>query len=339
MGSTGTAAPMGSSSQNINSTISLPMPTPNTSGAPKFKGKLVSDFLDSLEVHADAARLPHTSLPQYVLRYCHYKVRHVIENSTLFAGHDWVAVRTYLIDLYASNDRAPHVSADRLRLWVKKHADAKSFLRIQDVDRYYREFTSQSTVLLAKSLILEAEINVLFYRGIPNALRPKIKRKLPATSTKISSPPTVASVLVILRKEFDEDDLDANTSDVDFHLNSDSDSSSSSNNSCSRTPSPPPKKKKKTVTFESTTVPATTPVEPITPSSIETLEKQMQELRISQANLQRELASARAQNPQIPERRCFICDRSTHRLRAFSDLPTTALNKLMGDIAQHIWPR
>ena len=66
------------SDTSLNAALGVPMPTAGTPGAPKFKGKHVSDFLDVLEQHANSARVPHSLLPGYVLRYCHTKVRMVI---------------------------------------------------------------------------------------------------------------------------------------------------------------------------------------------------------------------------------------------------------------------
>ena len=101
-----------SSDTSLNATLGVPMPTPGTLGAPKFKGKRVSDFLDTLEQHADSARVPHLLLPGYVLRYCHSKVRMVIGSSPLLSGDDWVSTRVYLDDLYGSNDAIPLNSPD-----------------------------------------------------------------------------------------------------------------------------------------------------------------------------------------------------------------------------------
>jgi len=58
-----------------------PMPTPGCPDAPLFKGKHVTDFLDSLEAHATAANVPLNDLPAYVLRYCHLRVRNIIDSS------------------------------------------------------------------------------------------------------------------------------------------------------------------------------------------------------------------------------------------------------------------
>jgi len=95
-------------------TLSIPMPTPGTPNTPLFKGKRVNDFLDSLEQHTDSAKIPHNHLPSYVLRYCHTKVCKVISGSEHFSSDDWVVARSYLLDLYGSNDTVPANSPDRL---------------------------------------------------------------------------------------------------------------------------------------------------------------------------------------------------------------------------------
>ena len=117
--------------------LTTPMPTPGSPNAPLFRGERVTDFLDSLESHADAAKVPRGDLPGYVLRYCHRRVRDIIDTAEHWTQHDWPATRDYLIDLYASNDRKPRNSPDKLRRWVKIHADNRLFSKLQDVDRYY----------------------------------------------------------------------------------------------------------------------------------------------------------------------------------------------------------
>ena len=102
------------------------MPTPGTPGAPKFKGRHVSDFLDALKQHADSTRVSHSLLPGYVLRYCHAKVRLVIGASAHLSGDDWVSMRVYLTDLYGSNDSVPPNSPDRLRHWCSSHGESGS---------------------------------------------------------------------------------------------------------------------------------------------------------------------------------------------------------------------
>jgi len=115
-----------SSDTSLNATLGVPMPTPGTPSAPKFRGKHVSDFLDALEQHADSARVSHSLLPGYVLRYCHSKVRLVIGASALLSGDDWVRTRVYLTDLYGSNDSVPPNSPDRLCHWCSSHGESGS---------------------------------------------------------------------------------------------------------------------------------------------------------------------------------------------------------------------
>jgi hypothetical protein len=63
-----------SSDTSLNMMFGIPMPTPGTPGAPKFKGKHVSDLLDLLEQHANSTRVLHSLLLSCVFRYCHTKV-------------------------------------------------------------------------------------------------------------------------------------------------------------------------------------------------------------------------------------------------------------------------
>jgi len=130
-----------SSESSMVTTIGIPMPTPGMVTAPLFKGKHVEDFLDSLEQHADSARVPHSHLPGYVLCYCHMKVQIVIEGSVVWAGDDWVAARTFLLDPYGSNDSIPVNSPNCLCQWCFKHGESGIVLSQRDVDKYYREFT------------------------------------------------------------------------------------------------------------------------------------------------------------------------------------------------------
>ena len=307
------------SESSIVTTLGVPMPTPGTPTAPHFKGKRVEDFLDSLEQHADSARVPHSQLPGYVLRYCHMKVRIVIEGSNVWAGDDWVTARTFLADLYSSNDSIPVNSPDRLRQWSLKHGESGIVLSRRDVDKYYREFTALSSGL-APTRMLQNEISLCFYRGIPTVLRMKIKKRIPATNLKTSSPPSISSLLGWLRAEFDEEDLDAKIGPVSLDLDSETDTSSSeSDDDIDKIPVKRKKKKPtKKVAFEKT-VPAVPIVEPVGISPVDKLTRQMEELRLEHAEFLRSVKVASAShNPSstqpVRDSRCFFCDCTTHRL-------------------------
>jgi hypothetical protein len=296
----------------------LPMPTPGSPTAPYFKGRHVTDFLDSLEAHATAANLPLNDLPGYVLRYCHLRVRNIIESSTHWTQHNWTAARSHLIDLYGSSDRKPRISSDRLRKWVGLHAETSSISRLQDVDRYYREFTAQSTPLLAASLITTHEANLLFYRGIPSKSRKKIKRKIPEAHQTATSPPSIASILGCLRDQFDIDGIEDDSNDV--RLAPDSDSDSDTNDDLDVGIKSPRSRKKK-VKFDAKHVPTGSTAMPQISTALDALAKelhdQIQTVKAGQEAMLREIATigtpmTPSRNPTY-EKSCFICDLSgTH---------------------------
>jgi len=305
-----------SSDTSLNAMLGVPMPTPGTPGAPKFKGKRVSDFLDALEQHADSARVSHMLLPGYVLRYCHSKVQMVIGSSLLLSGDDWVAVRVYLDDLYGSNDSIPLNSPDRLCQWCSKHGELGNLTSRKDVDKYYRDFTALSADL-APNKMLANEVHLCFYRGIPASLRAKIKKRIPAANLKTSSPLTTKTLIDLLRTEFDDEDLDAKTTYIGVDLDSESDSSSSESDKDIDKVILTKKKKKpsKKVTFEKT-VPAVLIVEPVDLNPVDHLMKQMEDLRLAHAEFLRSVNIApnpNLTNQQIMrEARCFFCDKTTH---------------------------
>jgi len=147
------------------------------------------------------------------------------------------------------------------------------------VDKYYRDFTALSSDLTPHKM-LDNDIYLCFYRGIPTFLHAKIKKRIPVANLKTSSPPTTAMLLGLLHVEFDEEDLDAKTTYVGVNLESDSDSSSSdSDEDIDKVVLAKKKKKKplKKVTFEETVLAAPI-VEPTNLTSMDQLAKQMEEL-------------------------------------------------------------
>jgi len=167
--------------------------------------------------------------------------------------------------------------------------------------------------------MLANEVHLCFYRGIPTSLRSHIKKRIPVTHLKTSSPPTTTMLLNLLRAEFDDEDLDAKTTYVGIDLDSDSDSSSSDSDKDIDKVVLTKKKKKplKKVVFEKT-VPATPIVEPTNLSPVDCITKQMEDLRIAHTEFLRSVnitPNPNLTNQQImKEARCFFCDKTTHRL-------------------------
>jgi len=301
-------------------TLSIPMPTPGTPNAPLFKGKCVNDFLDSLEQHTDSAKIPHNRLPSYVLRYCHIKVCKVISGSEHFSSDDWVVARTYLLDLYGSNDAVLANSPDRLRQWCLKHGEMGFITSRKEVDKYYCKFTALSSNLTPTRMLVN-DVSLCFYRGIPTSLRAKIKKRIPVANLKTSSPPEVSTLLNLLRAEFDDDDLDAkvDSSNIDLNSNLDSDSlsSDSEDNIDKVTITKKKKLMKKKTTFEKT-VPAAPIVEPVGISPMDKLTKQMEDLKLAHTEFLRSMNITTNNNPSasqvMRELRCFFCDSVNHCL-------------------------
>jgi len=258
------------------------------------------------------------TIPGYVLHYCHMKVQIVIEGAAVWAGDDWVATRTYLVDLYGSNDSIPINSPDHLHQWCSKHGEWGIVLSWRDIDMYYREFTALSSGL-SPLCMLETEISLCFYRGIPAALCLRIKKWILAANLKTLSPCSISSLLGWLRAEFDEEGLDMKIGQVSLNFDSDSDSSSSdSDDDIDKTPVVKKKKKPaKKVTFEKT-IPAVPIMEPVGLSQVDWLMKQMEDLRLAHAEFLRSVnvtLDTNLTNQQIMrEARCFFCNKTTHWL-------------------------
>ena len=170
--------------------------------------------------------------------------------------------------------------------------------------------------------MLVNDVSLCFYRGIPTALRMKIKKRIPSENLKISSPPEVTKLLELLRVEFDDEDLDAkvDASSLDFESDSDSESSSSdSDDDIDKVTIIKKKKKssKKKATFEKT-VPAAPIVEPVGISPVDKITKKMEDLRLAHAEFLRSVnvtPKANQTSQQIlREARCFFCDQTDHRL-------------------------
>jgi len=242
----------------------------------------------------------------------------VIGASPFLSGDDWVATRVFLDDLYGLNDAILLNSPDRLRQWCSKHGESGNITSRKDVNKYYRDFTALSSDLTPTKMLAN-DVHLCFYRGIPASLRVRIKKRIPAANLKTSSPPSTSTLLTLLRAEFDEEDLDAKTTNVGVDLDSDSDSSSSdSEEDIDRVVLTKKKKKpSKKVTFEKT-VPAAPIVEPVDLSPVDRLTKQMEDLRLAHAEFLRSVNIApnpNLTNQQIMrEARCFFCDKTTHRL-------------------------
>lgn len=283
------------------------------------------EFLDSLELHATAAQIDLNDLPQHVLQYCGHKVCYTIELAPYWKQNDWVGTHAYLIKLYGSNDCRCHFTMEKFWKWVDEHSDRKSFSNVQDVDQYYWDFMAHAAPLIAESRLLDNKANILFLSGIPKSMKKSIHKNLLATHTTVQSPPNCDDVLVLLQKEFDEDNLANHNSfsldDKDESSDSDKDNSDNLDDDywCSSKSS---HKMKKKVKFDTTKPSPVSLPDQTAHMAIDVLTKQMQDIQL----LLRELAAIRtSENTAVPavptvpqadtEQQCLICDKpNTHRV-------------------------
>ena len=167
----------------------------------------------------------------------------------------------------------------------------------------------QSDFLIAQQEILQHDVNLLFFKGIPDSIH-KIKKSLLSTNQKITNPPDVDVTLEVLWWEFNETDLDAQVCEIDLHdYSEDKEGEDSDFNATAQMKLKPAVKKKKSVKFELNIVPAAPIVEPIPMADMDTLSWQVQELAKEKQCLLQELANAC--NPVPPaDWKYFICDRT-----------------------------
>ncbi|KAF8055958.1 hypothetical protein FPV67DRAFT_1678906 [Lyophyllum atratum] len=283
--------------------INTPMPTPRTPSAPYFKGRRVQDFLDTLEAYADNAGVEHSLLPGYVLRYCHERVRQVLEQSAVFSGNDWAATSAHIIKFYGSNDPVIEQSPERLRQWAVKHGDHGSIKSVKDVARYRREFELLSSKLVSGGEMLQKDVNLLFYRGIPDPLRGKIKKKIPVPNQAKKSPPAIDTLVTLLTNYFEHQDLDDELPSLSLMVEIPSDEEDELDDLPIRP------KFGKNVTFDIPTQ-KQVPAAPVVDPTMAELERQIRELKTANAQLRRIQSMPPLNNfpdTKYNDQRCIMC--------------------------------
>ncbi|EED78674.1 predicted protein [Postia placenta Mad-698-R] len=184
----------------------------------------------------------NTEWPRMLPRYYVQEVRDVIEHLPEFQGSDWAIAKAALTELYQSNDKRRWVTADKLREFVADSAKTQSFRSRKDLDVYTRQFLAMSGKLKRRNLITDNEINLRFYKGLPREVKLRIRQDL--KSTTASSAPAMVDVLMLVRKLYSEDDIDAESDHEDYlDTDDEDDSEASTDEECDDKPA----KKRKTL--------------------------------------------------------------------------------------------
>lgn len=216
--------------------IPTPLPLPGTTRAPKFKGKHVREFLENLALLGRAAGLVEADLPPLIKRYSSSEVKRTITAETVFSGTDWQRARDKLIFLYESGSESYKTSAAKLRSFSDRSAKASRFRSQKQFDKYLQRFKTTEGRLVADGIVTSIERDYLFYKGLPDAIRDKVRptivRKLERrhVTLKKNSPPTMEETIEVTRGLFDPDDIDYdegrdNTTDDDDDSSDDSEDS------------------------------------------------------------------------------------------------------------------
>ena len=174
------------------------------------------------------------------------------------------------------------------------------------MDKYYRKFITQSGYLIGQQEILNCDVNLLFFQGIPDLTQKKVWKRLPVANQKISNLPEVNITLALLQQKFNDTDIEVAVGKIDLHELSDSEDFSDFNPETM--PQLKLKVEKNVVWFDLKTVPAVPVTEPVPMTVIDLLNRHVEELAHEKQWLLQELTSSCNPSVNTAEQKCFICD-------------------------------
>ncbi|KIP01262.1 hypothetical protein PHLGIDRAFT_80798 [Phlebiopsis gigantea 11061_1 CR5-6] len=211
----------------------MPLPLPNSRHAPKFTGKNVRQYIETITMLGANAGYTNDQLPTLLVRFANSEVRKTLAAETAFTGQDWAVAKARLLFLYESLDKEHAPSASKLRKFAKKTRKGSAIRSRKRLDEYYRKFKAKEGTLVTDLTMTETERNYLFYYGLPKDFSKRLRSQLTAVLArtqrvlKKKSPPTVEETMAVARLQFDPEDID-NDSDSDSSDDDDGSHSGSS---------------------------------------------------------------------------------------------------------------
>jgi len=230
--------------------VAIPTPMPHKRDrrfAPrKFRGKArtVESFIDHVERLFQKHNITSDSdKVKEILHYCSRNVKEFLVSTTHYKTPNWGSFRDDMLKHYdaerSSKRRRPK---DLVKLAKRRRNNPCTSLK--DWKEYYRKFMSISDALIRKSAMNSAEVDYLFWMGIPPELAALFEQKLQfmLPNHDIGKPYPVQTICAIAEKHFKRDKftemmlstpyLDSDSSsDSDDTSGSESDSESSSSSS------------------------------------------------------------------------------------------------------------
>jgi hypothetical protein len=212
----------------------------------KFQGKArtVESFIDHVErLFQKHGVVTNADKVREILHYCSHNVKEFLVSTEHYKIPNWLSFKADMLKHYdaerSSKRRRPK---DLVRLSKKRRNNPCTSMK--DWKEYYRKFMSISDALIRKNIMNKAEVEYLFWMGIPPELAALFEQKLQylLPNHDIGKPYPVDTICAIAEKHFKRDKftemmlstpyLDSDTSsDSDDTSGTESDSESSSSSS------------------------------------------------------------------------------------------------------------
>jgi hypothetical protein len=149
------------------------MPSARSSRAPHFSGdedELLTEFLCEYEDLADGCMLTPEQKVETVLRYIPRTLRHLWTMLPGYRAGDWDDFRANLEEIHPDVTASSRHTTQGLETFRK--LSAKSRIRDEaDVLKYYRNFLTVATPLLADDRITIHEFNTAFFKGFHRSIQ------------------------------------------------------------------------------------------------------------------------------------------------------------------------
>ncbi|KAF8307481.1 hypothetical protein DL93DRAFT_2042275, partial [Clavulina sp. PMI_390] len=183
------------------------MPIPGSLDAPHFDGTNLREFFINYEAAADGSHWDDARKCSRLPRYCSPRVADLLETLPEIHGEDWEALKAKIKEYYHES-RKPRYTRQDLEAFVNMSPLRAIGTRKQFIE-YNREFQLRVEYIRPEGALSEAEKNLYFWQGLPDALKRDVflemKTNNPHMSLTEAQP--VATVTAATLKVLNRDSL------------------------------------------------------------------------------------------------------------------------------------
>ncbi|KAJ3994436.1 hypothetical protein F5050DRAFT_1696149 [Lentinula boryana] len=188
------------------------MPIPRTPSAPHFNGWYIEDFLQQIILHATAAgETDQNQMVKYIVMYSSDQVKETIRYMPFFNADNpnasWETAKEVLKRLYGTRDKPTEYTEEELKEFCRDCAAKSSFNKLEELEKYYRDFIAVATSLLSKEQITENKYSYYFVLGLPHSMKEWFLSAAPEGKRTRENPPTVTQSFDIIKTRFDKQSL------------------------------------------------------------------------------------------------------------------------------------